>query len=84
MSEDCASVYAGIYADVVEVVGEDKIADFFNRFQGQQVVFPMKLYSKEYVVSKAKSAKGKRPMAEIAQECGYSERYLRKLVAEAN
>lgn len=82
MSDENISIYAGVYTDVAEIVGEEKIADFFSRFQGQQVVFPMKLYSKDYVISKAKEAKGKRPMAAVAQEYGYSERYLRKLVSE--
>lgn len=82
MSEVVDSMYAGIYADVAEIIGEEKIDEFFHRFQGQQIVFPMKLYSKEYVISEARNAKGKRPIAEMAQEFGYSERYLRKLLAE--
>lgn len=74
------SRYYGIYSDIEEVIGPEKMKDFYEVVKGQQIVFPMKLYSKEYIMTIAKS--GKRSMNELAKEFGYSERYFRRMVAE--
>ena len=75
------SAYAGVYAEIAEIIGEDKIEEFYERFKGQQVVFSMKLYSREYVVRKAMEMKDTMRIADIAKQFGYSERYIRKLLA---
>lgn len=74
------SCYYGIYAEIVKVIGADKMKAFYEIVKGQQIVFPMKLYSKEYIVSIAKS--GERNINELAKEFGYSERYFRRMIAE--
>jgi len=76
------TAYRGIYDDVANTVGTEKIKDFFNHFRGQQIEFPMKLYSKEYVIEQAIQSKGKKSLKEVAIEYGYSERYLRKLLQQ--
>lgn len=72
-------VYAGVYEEIAEIIGE-----FYERFKGQQFVFPMKLYSKEYVVQEIKRLQGKQKISDIAKKFGYSERYVRKMLAESN
>lgn len=74
------SCYYGIYAEIVKVIGADKMKAFYEIVKGQQIVFPMKLYSKEYIVSIAQS--GERNINELAKEFGYSERYFRRMIAE--
>ncbi len=64
------SCYYGIYAEIVKVIGADKMKAFYEIVKGQQIVFPIKLYSKEYMVAIAQS--GKRSMKELAREFGYS------------
>ena len=73
-------VYAGVY----EEIAEERIGEFYERFKGQQFVFPMKLYSKEYVVQEIKRLQGKQKISDIAKKFGYSERYVRKMLAESN
>ena len=80
MDKKNASVYSGIYGEVVEIIGDDKLKRFYRYFRGQQVVFPMKLYSKEYVVNEMLRSNGEKSLAEFAKEFDYSERYLRKLL----
>lgn len=46
-------VYAGVYEEIAEIIGEERIGEFYERFKGQQFVFPMKLYSKESGVVKS-------------------------------
>ena len=74
------SCYYRIYAEIVKVIGADKMKAFYEIVKGQQIVFPIKLYSKEYMVAIAQS--GKRSMKELAREFGYSERYFRRMVIE--
>lgn len=74
------SRYYGIYSEIEKVIGSDKMKDFYEIVKGQQIVFPMKLYSKEYIIASAKS--GKRSINELAKEFGYSERYFRRMIAE--
>ena len=44
----------------------------------------MKLYSKEYVMQEISHLQGKTRISDIAKKFGYSERYVRKMLAEAN
>ena len=74
------SHYYGIYSEIEKVIGSDKMKDFYEIVKGQQIVFPMKLYSKEYIVAIAQS--GERSINELAKEFGYSERYFRRMIAE--
>lgn len=71
------SHYYGIYSEIEKVIGSDKMKDFYEIVKGQQIVFPMKLYSKEYIVAIAQS--GERSINELAKEFGYSERYFRRM-----
>ena len=43
-------VYAGVYEEIAEIIGEERIGEFYERFKGQQFVFPMKLYSKYWTI----------------------------------
>ena len=73
-----------VYEEIAEIIGEERIGEFYERFKGQQFVFPMKLYSKEYVVQEIKRLQGKQKISDIAKKFGYSERYVRKMLAESN
>ncbi|WP_394873285.1 Mor transcription activator family protein [Clostridium butyricum] len=42
--------YRGIYKDMVEVLGHDITLKVYEQYRGQQVTFPMRMYSQEYVV----------------------------------
>lgn len=43
-----AQDYNGIYSDMVEVLGEEMTHKIYQYYRGQQVSFPMRLYSKTY------------------------------------
>lgn len=74
--------YMGIYEDVVNVVGAEKIEEFYHHFQGQQVEFPMRLYSRNYVVKQVIKLRNEESIKSLARKFGYSERYLRKLIQQ--
>ena len=82
--QEVVPVYAGVYEEIAEIIGEERIEEFYERFKGQQFVFPMKLYSREYVMQEISHLYGKEKISDIAKKFGYSERYVRKMLAEAN
>ena len=42
--------YRGIYKDMVEVLGHDITLKVYESYKGQQITFPMRLYSEKYVI----------------------------------
>ena len=43
------SDYRGIYSEMVEILGEEIVKMVHKHYRGQQITFPMKLHSNEYV-----------------------------------
>ena len=58
-------VYAGVYEEIAEIIGKERIEEFYERFKGQQFVFPMKLYSKEYVMQEISHLQGKKKISDM-------------------
>lgn len=82
--QESVPVYAGVYEEIAEIIGEERIEEFYERFKGQQFVFPMKRYSREYVMQQISHLHRKEKISDIAKKFSYSERYVRKMLAEAN
>ena len=76
------NMYAGVYKELAELIGEDNMKKVYMRYRGGKVEFPKRIYSKEYVMEMLKKHEGKKSVSEMAQEYDYSERYIRKLMAE--
>ncbi len=76
------SMYAGIYKELEELVGENDMKKIYSRYRGLKVDFPKRIYSKEYVMETLRRYEGKKSVSELAQMFDYSERYVRKLMAE--
>ena len=41
---------AGVYKDLAETVGVDNAYKIYSHFKGLQLVFPLKFYSKTYIM----------------------------------
>lgn len=41
---------AGVYKEVAETVGVDNAYKIYSHFKGLQLMFPLKFYSREYIV----------------------------------
>ena len=71
----------GIYSELAEIVGIDNVITIYERFKGQQVSFPTRLYSKDYIVGQIHSEQTQ-PIRKLATQYGYSERRLRQIIQE--
>ena len=73
------SDFSGVYQDMVENLGVEVTKRVHKYYNGQQVTFPMRLYSKKYVLERLKEYDGTNLKA-LSRELGYSERWIRHLI----
>ena len=71
----------GVYAELAELIGIDSTVEIYEHFKGQQITFPIRLYTRDFVITKATSNKTI-PIKRLASEYGYTERRLRQLLKE--
>lgn len=72
--------FNGIYADMFEYLGEEVVRKINEHYKGQQVTFPMRLYSKEYVIKYIKQNYDGKNIKELSRELEYSERWIKALI----
>lgn len=75
---------AGIYKDIAEVIGIEATMRLHREFQGQQVTFPKKLYSKSYLLHQLQKEEQPLNIRALALKFGYTERRLRQILKENN
>ncbi|MBD7916252.1 Mor transcription activator family protein, partial [Clostridium sp. Sa3CUN1] len=68
--------YSGIYKDLVEILGEDVTLKIYENFRGQQVTFPMRIYSKSYIKEYIKENYNGKNIKELSKELGYTCNWL--------
>ena len=76
--------YSGVYQELVELFGVQSVHKLYANYRGQQVVFPMRLYTREYVIQELFDRYDGTNLKALALEYGYTERYLRSLINTNN
>lgn len=74
--------YCGIYADLAKVISEDDVNIIYEYFRGQQINFPMHLYTIDYVARIATESENPVNVKDLAREYGYSERHIHRIVKQ--
>lgn len=73
----------GVYEELAEIIGIDNVIIIYEHFKGQQVSFPTRLYSKDFIVGQISSNSNQpQSIKKIATQYGYSERRLRQIIQE--
>lgn len=72
--------FNSIYSDMYEQLGEELVREIYKHYRGQQVTFPMRLYSKEYVIRYISENYDGKNLKELARKLGYSERWVKTLI----
>ncbi len=76
--------YSGVYMEMVEILGEEATLKIYENFRGQQVTFPMRLYSKSYVEEYIiKNYNGKN-IKEISRNLGYTCNWVQQVINKLN
>lgn len=79
-----SSTLNGVYETISELIGFDNAVKLYENFRGNQVNFPQKLFSKEFVLQEAiKAYDGtSKSINKIATKYNYSERTIRDWMKE--
>lgn len=73
---------ADVYMEIADKIGVDAAVAIHEMFKGQQIMFPQKLYSKEYIYGYIKDNYNGRNVRELAKMFGYSDRRVRQIINE--
>ncbi|MBE5866729.1 MAG: Mor transcription activator family protein [Lachnospiraceae bacterium] len=82
--EISTSDFAGVYKDIADVVGIEATILLHRTFRGQQITFPKKLYTKDFIVAQIETTNNGTNVKKIASEFWYTERRLRQILKESN
>lgn len=83
VEKDKSSVYknyAGIYKELAEIIGTENVYLVYKSMRGQQITFPKKLYTTEYIMRRVIEEYDGKNIKQLAVKYEYTERYLRKLL----
>ena len=72
--------YRGIYKDMVEVLGHEITLKVYESYRGQQVSFPMRLYSDKYAIEYLKKYYNGKNLKQISRKLGYTCNWLQKVI----
>ena len=78
-----ATDLAGVYAEVADAVGIDIAYELFKHFRGQQLVFPLKFYSSEFMNNQIREEYNGKNVRMLAKKYGYSESRVRQILRNA-
>ena len=74
----------GIYSDMVEILGEEIVMKLHEHYRGQQITFPMKLYSNEYIEKYIVNNCRNKTLKEMCRDLGYTEGWIKQLLNKLN
>lgn len=73
-------LYNEIYKEISEIVGLEATLKLYLRFKGQQISFPVRLYSPNMIQQSVIREFDGTNIAELAQKYDYSEKTIRRMI----
>ena len=75
-------LYNDIYKEISEMVGLEATLKIYLRFKGQQISFPVRLYSPHLIQQNVIKEYDGTNIAELAQKYDYSEKTIRRMIRD--
>ena len=72
----------GIYRDLANLVGEEKARLIYEEYRGQQIIFPVEFYNKQYIYNQIITEYDGTNLMQLATKYCYSERTIRRILKE--
>lgn len=72
--------FADIYREIAVAAGAETAIAIHKLFKGQQILFPQKLYKKEYIYNYIREHYNGKNIRELSQKFGYSDRRIRQIL----
>ena len=70
-----------VYREICELVGYENMIKIYTEYRGQQITFPVELYSREYIHNMIRKEFNGQNVNELAIKYGYNERSIRRIVS---
>lgn len=64
------------------MIGVENMEKIYLKYKGQQIVFPQKLYSSQYIYSYIKENQGVMSVRQLSERLHLSDRRIRQIIAE--
>ena len=71
-----------IYRELSELVGYENMQKIHNEYRGQQVTFPVEMYSREYIHNMIRKEFNGKKVNELAIKYSYNERSIRRILGK--
>lgn len=71
---------AGIYKDFAELIGYENVVIIYHNMGGQQITFPKKLYSKEYIDSEILRLYNGNNIKQLAKQFNYTDCHIYRIL----
>lgn len=71
-----------IYEEMASLIGIEDTIKIYEYFRGQQIIFPQRLYSKEYVIKYVRENYDGTNIKELSRKFDYSDRRIRQFLFE--
>ena len=75
-----AKDFADIYEEIAVAAGAETAVKIHKLFKGQQILFPQKLYKKDYIYNYIRQNYNGKNIRELSKMFGYSDRRIRQIL----
>ena len=72
--------FRGIYAEMSEILEEEIVRIIHKHYKGQQINFPMKLHSNQYLEKYIIENYHRKGVREMSRDLGYSDKWVKQLI----
>ena len=76
-------LYNAVYREISEIIGLDATLKLYLRFKGQQISFPVRLYSPHLIQQNVIKEYDGTNIAELARKYDYSEKTIRRMIKDS-
>ena len=71
-----------IYNELANLLGIDAVLKIHSMYRGQQITFPVELFSKEFIAKQIVCEYNGYNLKQSAPQFGYSEKWIRKILKD--
>lgn len=72
----------GVYSEFANILGIDAALKIHSVFRGQQVFFPVELFSKEFIRGQIIAEYNGSNIKQLATKYGYTEKWVKKILKD--
>lgn len=72
----------GAYNELANLLGIDAVLKIHSMYRGQQITFPVELFSKEFIAKQIVCEYNGYNIKQLATKFGYSEKWIRKILKD--